>query len=290
MKKVVFLALTVTILLFCAAVTIGAASTTTSNLVQNGSFENGPLTGPTFWQTEVWDKSPNATEYKYESGNAHSGSKFVTIINHSSNDARYKQDVNVGENKIYRLSCWIKATNIPKDHKGANISIESKLETSPDIWETNGKWQLAEMYARTGQGITVIPVTVGIGTYGSTNTGRASFDDVTIEEVSSIPGSAVVCELNPPKQQTGSDNNSGNGNANSSNNGNSFTSIIGYILIAGIFIIIIGFILYRSVTNKSSQGKQTTDGDAETESKPDHDSVQKAETHEPKTDKSDDLL
>ncbi len=252
MKKSILLVFSLITLFFYTTTIIGADS----NLIQNGSFENDSDSTPAFWQTSIWDKSPDATECKYESGNAHSGSKYITIINNKANDSRYIQPVNVSENKMYMLSCWVRATNIPKDKKGANISLEGKLESSTDAWETNGTWQRLVMYAKTGPGITTFTVTVGIGTYGSINTGRASFDDVTVEEVSSIPEGAVVCNLtNNTTQQSGIENNNNGGNSNSS------TSIIGWILFIGIFVVIIVFVLYRSFTKNAPQSMESTDSE-----------------------------
>lgn len=245
MKKGLFLVGLLFILLFSAGNIFGA-----DNLVQNASFEDGSNSNPAFWEFQAWDKEPETTEYKYESGNARTGNKCVTITCHKENDARYVQEVNVSENKMYMLSCWIRASNIPKEKKGANISIEGKLESSADVWETNGQWQQTAMYARTGAGITSFKVTVGIGTYGSTNTGIASFDDVSVVEVSSIPDGAVVCNLlkESEQQQTGNQN---------ANQQNSTTSIFGWILFVGIFVVIIVFVLYRSLTKSTPQADES---------------------------------
>lgn len=283
MKKVFLLVFMVIILLFYAASITGADS----NLVQNGSFENGSDSTPAFWQTGAWDKSPDTTEFKFESGNAHSGGKCVTIINNKVNDSRYSQPVNVAENKMYKLSCWVKASNIPKDKKGANISLDGKLESSPDVWETNGGWQQTTMYAKTGPGVTSFIVTIGIGTYGSINTGRASFDDVSVEEVSSIPDGAIVCNLtNTTEQQSNTENN------NTGNNSGSPTSIIGWILFIGIFVIIIVFVLYRSLTKNTPQDTEPEDATGDEPEPADTDTGEQTDTmaKEKETQQSDDLL
>lgn len=287
MKKVVLLVLALFSLLFFASNIIGADN----NLVQNGSFENGTDSNPAFWQIEAWDKAPETTEYKHESGNAHSGNKCVTIINNKENDSRYIQPINVSENKMYMLSCWIKASNTQKDKKGANISLEGKLESSADVWETNGQWQQVAMYAKTGPGVTSFIVTVGIGTYGSTNTGRASFDDVSVVEVSSIPDGAVVCNLVNEQQQQSGDGNNNNGGGNSG----SATSIFGWILFIGIFVVIIVFVLYRSVTKNAPQATEPTGtGDVTDETQPPADTAVEEQTDAPAKEKetkpSDDLL
>jgi hypothetical protein len=286
MKKIVLLVLALFTLLLFSSNIIGADN----NLVQNNSFENGTESTPAFWQIEAWDKAPETTEYKHESGNAHSGSKCVTIINNKENDSRYIQPLNVSENKMYMLSCWIKASGIQKDKKGANISLEGKLESSADVWETDGQWQQVAMYAKTGPGITTFTVTVGIGTYGSTNTGRASFDDVSVVEVSSIPDGAAVCNLSNEQQQSGDQNNN-----NAGGNNGSTTSIFGWILFIGIFVVIIVFVLYRSVTKNAPQEPEPTDtGDLADGSPPAADTTTEEQADAPakekETKQSDDLL
>ena len=185
-----------TLLLFSASGIFAAV-----NLVKNPSFEDGTGAMPTEWQSGAYIEKPGVTDFKWESNNAHSGKKYVTITNNSENDARFKQDVPVKENAFYKLSCWTKTKNVGAQNKGANISIEGKLETSPDIKGTNGKWESTELYAKTGQGVTLIRVMVGIGSYGSMNTGKASFDDVAVEEVSAIPDGAVVATIGAEMQE-----------------------------------------------------------------------------------------
>lgn len=288
MKKVSLLVFVVFTLLFYTTTIIGADN----NLIQNSSFENGSGQTPEFWQVQAWDKTETTTEFKHESGNAHSGSKFATIINNVVNDSRYMQPVNVSENKMYMLSCWVKAANIPKDKKGANISMEGKLESSADVWDTGGNWQQIAMYAKTGPGITTFTVTVGIGTYGSINTGRASFDDVSVVEVSSIPDGAVVCNLvnNTEQQQSGTEDN----NNNNSGNSNSPTSIFGWILFIGIFVVIIVFVLYRSLTKKAPQATDPPDSEDTTDESQPADTATEEQTDDRSkakgTKPSDDLL
>ena len=281
MKKGLFLVSLLFILLFSAGNIFSA-----DNLVQNASFEDGSNSNPAFWETQAWDKKPETTEYKQESGNAHSGNKCVTIINNKENDSRFVQEINVSENKMYMLSCWIKASNIPKDKKGANISLEGKLESSSDVWETNGQWQQVAMYAKTGAGITSFKVTVGIGTYGSTNTGRASFDDVSVVEVSNIPDGAVVCNLVNENQQQQEEQNNNNASQNSP------TSIFGWILFVGIFVVIIVFVLYRSLTKGNPAEPEETDtADAGDETpSPDTTPADTPDSPAKKDKESDDLL
>lgn len=171
------------------------------NLAENPSFDEEDGTMPKGWQIVLSRQDPGVTEFKYENSGGHSGGKFVTIVNHSLNDARLKQEISIKENSIYKISCWIKTYNLDANQKGANISLDGKLETSMDIRGTNGKWEYNEMYVKTGTGVSSMIITVGIGGYGSETTGQASFDDVVVEEIG-IPEGAVVAQLGniePPK-------------------------------------------------------------------------------------------
>jgi hypothetical protein len=167
-----------------------------NNLVKNPSFEQETGNIPTEWLSDSYDKNQGASEIKYEKAMAHSGESFVTIINNSTNDTRFKQDITVKENSIYKLSCWIKTEEVGsgQNEKGANISIEGKMETSRDIKGTVNEWETVEMYVMTGD-VNTFKLTIGIGGYGASNTGKASFDDVSVEEVSSVPQGAVVARL-----------------------------------------------------------------------------------------------
>jgi hypothetical protein len=171
----------------------------TENLVKNSSFEEGTGGMPSDWISNAYVKSPGITDFKWESDNAHSGNKYVTIINSADNDSKFKQDVSVKENAMYKISCWTKTKNVGTRNKGANISVEGKFETSPDVRGTNGKWENIAMYVKTGKGINSMKVIAGIGGIGSMNTGTASFDDVVVEEVDSIPGGVVAANLNIEK-------------------------------------------------------------------------------------------
>lgn len=192
MKKV-----TSVIIIFWFFIFMAFSSFASDNLLQNPSFEQESGAMPASWENSSWDVKPGVSEFNYEKGEAHSGDGFVTVTNNSENDARFTQNVSVKDNTTYRLSCWIKTENVGtvQNGKGANISVEGKVETSKDIKGTNGKWEYAEMYLRTGSGIDTIKVTVGIGGYGAINIGKASFDDVSAEEVGSVPAGAITAQL-----------------------------------------------------------------------------------------------
>jgi hypothetical protein len=165
-----------------------------TGVVANPSFELNDGTAPTTWTADAWDKNAASTTFTYEVG-GRTGDRSVAVENFSANDARWTQLVTVAPNTIYRLSVWTETYNIGDLGKGANISVASKFETSPDIKGTNPEWQLIEMYVKTGSDATEMLVTIGIGSYGSMNTGKAWFDDVNVETVDSVPEGAPVATI-----------------------------------------------------------------------------------------------
>ncbi|WP_010247192.1 carbohydrate binding domain-containing protein [Acetivibrio cellulolyticus] len=162
------------------------------NLIKNGSFEDEQGGNPTDWTYYSYVKDEGSAELKIEAQGAHSGSKCVTVINNVENDSRYLQTIGAQPNKKYKLSCYIKAENIGDTGNGAILSIEGQVAASNTLRNTNGKWDYAELYVKTGDGIESFNVTVGVGGYGAMSTGKASFDDVTVEEVDSIPDGSVI--------------------------------------------------------------------------------------------------
>ncbi len=168
------------------------------NLVQNASFENEFDGKPASWDTWAWDTKPGVTEYRLETRAAHSGTRFVTIENKTENDARYRQAIAVKSNTYYRLSAWVKTENVGEQKMGAIVSLDGSVYTSPDVRGTNSQWEHVEMYLRTGKDTQRVTITIGVGGYGSTNVGKASFDDVSLEEVAQPGGNvAPVGDVTP---------------------------------------------------------------------------------------------
>lgn len=186
MKKIFFLLVVVfTLLMGSTAFANG------DNLVQNPGFEQGSLDK---WEKGAYDSKNGVTEFKLDDTVSYSGSKSACIINNSPNDARYKQKIKVNGNSYYKLSCWVKAENIGSEFKGANISVDGILDTSTDV-RGNSDWQYVELYGSTKKGQKDLIVTIGLGGYGNTNTGKAWFDDVVVEKVDKLPSGVNVAKF-----------------------------------------------------------------------------------------------
>lgn len=224
-----------------------------TNLLANPSFEEDAAGKPAAWETGSWEK---VSDFKYETGAAQEGTKFVTITNSKEDDGRYKQTVNVKENSMYKLSCWIKTENIPQGptQKGANISIEGNLDTSADIFGTNGKWEYREIYARVGSGKSSLILTVGIGGYGRENTGKASFDNISVEEVTAIPDGAIVTDVKNKDNSTAQEPSSDGTSAPAKDSNN--TAI--WLLIIGVAVVLIVAIVFYKISNRKAS--ENTEG------------------------------
>jgi len=192
------------------------------NYLFNGSFEQLIKEAPANWTMDSYDKSAGATTFEVQTSDPQLGEKYVTITNNVLNDSRYVQPVKVEANKKYKLSCYIKTENVSEEGAGANLSIANQTVTSRQIKGTSNGWEYVELYAATESGVDTIKVTVGLGGYSAMSTGKASFDNVVMEEVEEIPEGAPCAVMNSANagSDTDADNNSGNNSDNSNNNGN----------------------------------------------------------------------
>ncbi|MCX7747431.1 MAG: carbohydrate binding domain-containing protein [Clostridia bacterium] len=221
-KKVISALITASMLCF-----IPMSYAENANLLKNPSFEEQSQDNlPASW--EKWSYTPENSDFKLEQGKAHEGKNYITIINNKPNDARLKQAISVKENSTYKLSAWIKTENVGTGKTGAIISLEGRTESSSPISGTNGKWEYKEVYMKAGSGISTLNLTIGLGGYSNENTGKASFDDIKVEEVSTIPNGASIFEIanNPSNNQA-----QVNGTADSNQKGSSKVIIIGIAVI-----------------------------------------------------------
>lgn len=231
-----------------------------TNYIFNGSFELLIDGEPSNWMREAYDKSPGASNFRVETEGAKFGEKYVTIINNKLNDSRYSQIVLVEENKKYKLSCYIKTENVSEEGKGANLSVAEQTVTSKRIKGTTDDWEYVELYVITESGVDRIKVTVGLGGYSGMSTGKASFDNVTMEEVETIPEGAprAVVKAQNTKKSSNNSNNTNNTKSSSSQNNenkNELGKVVLVMLIVG--AIAVGVAVYNTFrSNKKVSGNQ----------------------------------
>ncbi len=163
-----------------------------SNLVLNPGFEEREGTDTYYWTTGSWEEKGS---FRLDTAQSRSGQASILITNDLPTDSRCKQQIAVKANTYYRLSCWIKTENVGTDTKGVNLSVEGLTDTSADFRGTSSDWNYTELYGLTGKDQQSLILTLGLGGYGSLNTGKAWFDDVSVEEMKEPPSDVNVIKL-----------------------------------------------------------------------------------------------
>ncbi|MCL6589604.1 MAG: phospholipid carrier-dependent glycosyltransferase [Firmicutes bacterium] len=229
------------ILLLATTIPVWATS---NNLALNPGFEEGSDSNINHWEIDVWgDDSGARAGMRLDPSQKYTGKTSVLIVNETPADARLKQQIMAKPNTYYKLSCYIKAENVGVENKGANLSIENILDTSTDIKGTSNGWRYVELYAKTGVQQSSFTVTLGIGGYGSPNTGKAWFDEVTVEELNGPPLDRGVANLGQDQSNV------------SQNKGNPK-----WLFLSLIFAIIAGFgALFFIRRRKDGENKQPPD-------------------------------
>jgi Gpi18-like mannosyltransferase len=140
----------------------------------------------------VYEIQNRKVKFSVEEGNAHSGNKCAVIENFDNADSKLVQRIETFPNTYYKLSAWVKAQNVPEEQVGANISVIPIPIVSRGLTDTQGKWELLELYGMTGPGQTYIDVACRIGVYGQEDKGKAWFDDFSVFALKSAPFSKHV--------------------------------------------------------------------------------------------------
>lgn len=173
----------------------GNAPIQQGNLVENGDFS----AGKSGWATGAWLTGEGTTYY--DTLTLEDGRTAAYIENVAANDARFEQTVSVRENATYKLTANVRAEGCEPGRTGANVSFLGIYGTSESAFDTGDEWQTLTLYGRTGKGQTSITICARLGGYGSEETGKAWFTDVTLEQVSEAPVGVNVLELSTPEPQ-----------------------------------------------------------------------------------------
>jgi hypothetical protein len=166
-----------------------------ADLVQNGGFEQEELGSVAMWSTSAWVPADAAVRFFVTEDAKHGGSRSFAIANLQPNDSRLMQWIAVKPGTHYRISCWIYAQGIDTPSIGANISVLGATIAAGDVRDTAGKWQLVELYGKTGPRQRAVAVLARLGFYGSLATGLALFDDFSVEELPGPPAGKTVSSL-----------------------------------------------------------------------------------------------
>ncbi|MEV5030143.1 phospholipid carrier-dependent glycosyltransferase [Paenibacillus sp. LPE1-1-1.1] len=166
-----------------------------SNLLTNAGFENVSEGAPAEWQHNAYLKEEHITSYTISDTEAHTGAYSAVLENKEANHSRWTQTITVKPKSIYKLSGYIKAEQIGPDATGAHFFVDGVAVSYPETKDTDGKWAYVHFYAKTGSDQKSITFGASLGGYGAINTGKAYFDDVSIEKVSKAPAGAEVFSL-----------------------------------------------------------------------------------------------
>ena len=153
------------------------------NLLRNGSFDvldEGQM--PADWYTDDYLRTPGYTDYSAENG-------VVTIVNHDYNDARFAQQVEVRPDSLYCFSGEIRAQ--ATGGWGANLSVADVYAFSECVYDSQGEWQTVRIYGRTGENQKQVTVFARLGGYSGEAVGTASFRNLSLEQVKSVPAEYV---------------------------------------------------------------------------------------------------
>jgi hypothetical protein len=175
-----------------SAASAGGASV---NLAANGGFEREELGNVAMWATSAWVQTDEAVRFFVTGDAKHGGNRSFAIANLQPNDSRAMQWIAVKPGTHYRISCWIYAQGVQTPLIGANISVLGATVAAGDVRDTGGKWQLVELYGKTGPQQQAIAILARLGFYDSLATGIALFDDIAVVELPGPPSGKSVASL-----------------------------------------------------------------------------------------------
>ena len=161
------------------------------NLLQNADFAELDSEGmPEYWYTDAYYMDAGYTVFGVSEEDAEH-EHIITIQNIAENDARFAQAVEVEPDSLYKFSGYICASGI-EDGLGANLSIEGIYAFSDPVYDTEGEWEYIEYYGETGPDQDYVVVFARLGGYSGICSGKASFADLSLTKVDSVPGDLVA--------------------------------------------------------------------------------------------------
>jgi alpha-N-arabinofuranosidase len=170
--------------LTCLAFTLQAAeqnNTTAINLLPNPSFEETTPAGANDWTTQAWNGGENAKWTAESTGR--SGGKCVSIRSENGSDAAWTAVVKVQPNSRYRLSGWIKTSDL-HGAVGALLNIQNMQQVKTPRVTGTRDWTRVAVVFRTTQPAP-LEINCLFGGWGQ-STGQAWYDDVCLEKLSDV--------------------------------------------------------------------------------------------------------
>jgi hypothetical protein len=155
-----------------------------NNMVVNGSFENGAGL-PSSWNSSAWE--PSEAAFTWVSTQSHSGTRSVKITSSIANDARWTQKISIQPYTNYRLSGWIKTSNVGHTLEtydaGANLSLFDPYSFiyTTGLFGTNDWTYVSTTFNSDAN--TDITIACRLGMWIGSASGSAWFDDISLVEL-----------------------------------------------------------------------------------------------------------
>ena len=174
-------------------ITLAGCSASKKVEIANSDFEQG-MTGSggiVDWQRyDYYGKmAPDNPYTQFSLVDSEQGGKALCIENWQPNDARVYQHIDASAKTKYKITAQVKTENIPEEGAGANLSVKDFAGTSSRITGTKD-WTTQTLYVDVWDIDKGFDLCLSLGGYSAESTGKAYFDNVTIEEVDDIPEGA----------------------------------------------------------------------------------------------------
>lgn len=190
----------ITALMLILALSGGAHAQPKRDLIHNGGLSGGSGNSPDDWRTEAWINEPAAVDFKWTRPSA-GGLGELEVNAKKADDARWMQSLSLGPG-IYYFSAEIRTENVGQENSGANLSVMEDGIMSPEVKGTTG-WTRVGFYLKVGAKGADVDLAVRVGGFGSLNTGRAFFRNVSGVKLDAIPnGAQPVYDLDQIRKQS----------------------------------------------------------------------------------------
>ncbi|WP_028609962.1 glycosyltransferase family 39 protein [Paenibacillus harenae] len=182
-------------ILLLALLLPAASGEAATNLLKNPGFETVTNGAPDHWGRDAYLMEEHITAYSVSNSEAHTGTYSAVLDNKEANHSRWTQTVIVKPKTMYKFAGYVKTEGVAQGAAGAHFFVDGIAVTYPQAQDTNGKWEYVHFYAKTGSEQKSLTFGASLGGYGSINSGKAYFDDVSLEKVSKAPAGAEVFSL-----------------------------------------------------------------------------------------------
>ncbi len=153
-------------------------------LISNGDFEKrtdfDTLRKRDEWMKQGWKINSGIFSWGKKTGRNNTGGISLEAGGGIPNDIAVIQQIILNPAKLYRLSAWVKTENVIGG-AGANICLFGTWVKSKSVTGTTD-WQLITVDLPPSSGAIIIGCRLGY--WAAVSTGKAYFDDVSIEELS----------------------------------------------------------------------------------------------------------